>query len=68
MTGPAGNFRFVGPMTMKTQVRRIRLADAKPETLTEPGFVHDVAFLSGWAPRVVGRNDGDQRNARHEPT
>ena len=45
VTGPVGNYGFVGPMTMKTLVRRIALADAKLETLTEPGFVHDVAFL-----------------------
>ena len=44
--GPAGNFRVVGPMSMKAQVRRIRLADAKLETLTEPGFIYDVAYLA----------------------
>jgi Tol biopolymer transport system component len=46
VTGPAGNYWFVGPMTMKTQVRRIALADSKLETLTEPSFVHAVAFLT----------------------
>ena len=46
VTGPAGNFKFVGPMTMNTQVRRIRPADNKLETLTEPGFVSAVAFLT----------------------
>ena len=50
VTGPAGNFKFVGPMTMSTQVRRIRLADAKLETLTEPGFVSAVAFLTDGRP------------------
>lgn len=44
--GPLGNYWFVGPKTMKTQVRRIGLADRKPETLTEAGFVHAVAFLA----------------------
>ena len=67
VTGPAGNFKFVGPMTMNTQVRRIRLADNKLETLTEPGFVSAVAFLTRWAARVVGPGDGDQRHACHEP-
>ena len=50
VTGPAGNFKFVGPMTMNTQVRRIRLADKKLETLTEPGFVSAVAFLTDGQP------------------
>ena len=50
VTGPAGNFKFVGPMTMSTQVRRTRLADAKLETLTEPGFVSAIAFLTGGRP------------------
>jgi imidazolonepropionase-like amidohydrolase/Tol biopolymer transport system component len=50
VTGPAGNYWFVGPMTMKTQVRRIGLADGKVETLTEPGFVHAVAFLADGRP------------------
>ena len=50
VTGPAGNYWFVGPMTMKTQVRRIRLADRKVEALTEPGFVHAAAFLEDGRP------------------
>ncbi len=50
VVGPAGNYRFVGPMSMKTQVRRIGLADSKLETLTEPGFVHAVAFLADGRP------------------
>ena len=50
VTGPAGNFKFIGPMTMNTQVRRIRLADNKLETLTEPGFVSAVAFLTDGMP------------------
>ena len=50
VTGPAGNFKFIGPMTMNTQVRRIRLADNKLETLTEPGFVSAAAFLTDGMP------------------
>ena len=50
VTGPAGNFKFVGPMTMNTQVRRIRLADNRLETLTEPGFASAVAFLTDGQP------------------
>ena len=46
VTGPAGNFKFVGPTTMNTQVCRIRLTDNKLETLTAPGFVSAVAFLT----------------------
>ncbi len=48
--GPAGNYGFIGPMAMKTAVRRVRLDDAKLETLTEPGFVHAVAFLRDGRP------------------
>ena len=48
--GPAGNFKFVGPMTMNTQVRRIRFAHDKLETLTEPGFVSAAAFLTDGQP------------------
>ena len=48
--GPVGNYWLVGPMTMKTQVRRIWLADRKLENLTEPGFVHAVAFLTDGRP------------------
>jgi Tol biopolymer transport system component len=44
--GPLGNYWFVGPRTMKTQVRRVGLAGGKPEPLSEPGFVHAVAFLT----------------------
>ena len=50
VTGPAGNFKFVGPMTMNTQVRRIRLADNKLETLTEPGFVPPSLFSRMGSP------------------
>ena len=50
VTGPAGNYWIVGPMTMKTQVRRIGLADNKLQTLTEPSFVHAVAFLTDGRP------------------
>ena len=50
VTGFAGNFKIIGPMTMKTQVRRISVADGKLETLTEPGFVHEVAFLGDGRP------------------
>ena len=55
-------------MTMKTQVRRIGLADAKLETLTEPGFVHAVAFLADGRPVWSVVDDRDQGDARHEPT
>lgn len=44
--GPLGNYWFVGPMALKSQVRRVGLADGKVETLTEPSFVHAVAFLA----------------------
>ena len=50
ITGPAGNFKFVGPMTMNTQVRRIRLSDKALETLTEPGFVSAASFLANGQP------------------
>ena len=50
ITGPAGNFKFVGPMTMNTQVRRIRLSDNALETLTEPGFVAAASFLANGQP------------------
>jgi dipeptidyl aminopeptidase/acylaminoacyl peptidase len=49
-SGPLGNYWFVGPMALKTQVRRVGLADGKTETLTEPGFVHAVAFLADGRP------------------
>jgi Tol biopolymer transport system component len=48
--GPVGNYWFVGPMALKSQVRRVGLADGKVETLTEPGFVHAVAFLADGRP------------------
>jgi dipeptidyl aminopeptidase/acylaminoacyl peptidase len=48
--GLAGNYWFVGPGLLKSQIRRIRLADSKVETLTEPGFVHAVAFLTDGRP------------------
>ena len=48
--GPAGNYWFVGPMSMKTQVRRIGLANSKLETLTEPSFVQAVALLADGRP------------------
>ena len=50
VTGPVGNYWLVGPMTMKTQVRRIWLAGRKLENLSEPGFVHAVAFLADGRP------------------
>ena len=50
VVGPPGNYWFVGPMALKSQVRRIGLADGKVETLTEPGFVHAVAFLADGRP------------------
>ena len=48
--GPVGNYWFVGPGLLKSQVRRVGLADGKVETLTEPGFVHAVAFLADGRP------------------
>jgi Tol biopolymer transport system component/imidazolonepropionase-like amidohydrolase len=48
--GPVGNYWFVGPGMLKSQVRRVGLADGKVETLTEPGFVHAVAFLADGRP------------------
>ncbi len=48
--GPVGNYWFVGPNLLKSQVRRVGLADGKVETLTEPGFVHSVAFLADGRP------------------
>ena len=44
--GPVGNYWFVGPNLLKSRVRQVGLADGKVETLTEPGFVHAVAFLA----------------------
>lgn len=35
---------------LKSQVRQVGLADGKVETLTEPGFVHAVAFLADGRP------------------
>jgi len=48
--GPVSNYLFVGPQLLKSQVRRVRLADGKVETLTQPGFVHAVAFLADGRP------------------
>jgi len=48
--GPVGNYWWVGPKTLKTQVRRVVLAEGKVETLTGPGFVHVVAFLADGRP------------------
>jgi hypothetical protein len=48
--GPVGNYWFVGPGLLTSQVRRVALADGKVETLTQPGFVHAVAFLADGRP------------------
>lgn len=48
--GPVGNYWFIGPGLLKSQVRRVGLADGKVQTLTEPGFVHVVAFLRDGRP------------------
>jgi Tol biopolymer transport system component len=50
VVGPSGNYWFVGPMALKSQVRRVGLADGKVETLTEPGFARAVAFLADGRP------------------
>ena len=47
--GHVSNYLFVGPQLV-SQVRRVRLVDGKVETLTEPGFVHAVAFLADGRP------------------
>lgn len=48
--GPLGNYWFVGPRMLETQVCRIGLAGGKLETLTESGFMHAVAFLHDGRP------------------
>ena len=68
ITGPAGNFKFVGPMTMNTQVRRIRLADNSAGDFDRARLCVRRRFSRRWAARVVGPGHGDQRDARHEPT
>jgi hypothetical protein len=35
---------------LRSQVQRVALADGKVEILTEPGFVHVVAFLADGRP------------------
>ena len=50
LDGATGNYWFIGPQALKSQVRRIGLADGKVETLTAPGFVHAVAFLADGRP------------------
>jgi hypothetical protein len=48
--GPVGNYWWVGPKTLRTQVQRVALDGSNVQTLTEPGFVHAVAFLADGRP------------------
>jgi hypothetical protein len=50
LLGPTGDYWFVVPKGLKSQVRRVGVADGKVETLSEPGFARSVAFLTDGRP------------------
>ena len=50
LLGPAGDYWFVVPGGLKSQVKRVGVADRAVETLSEPGFVRAVAFLPDGRP------------------
>ena len=50
LLGPTGDYWFVAPKGLTSQVRRVGVADGKVETLSEPGFARSVAFLTDGRP------------------
>jgi Tol biopolymer transport system component len=50
LLGPTGDYWFVVPKGLKSQVRRVGVADGKVAVLSEPGFARAVAFLTDGRP------------------
>jgi len=46
LLGPTGDYWFVVPGGLKSQVKRASVADGTVETLSEPGYARAVAFLA----------------------
>jgi dipeptidyl aminopeptidase/acylaminoacyl peptidase len=50
LLGPTGDYWFVVPKGLRSQVRRVGVADGKVAVLSEPGFARAVAFLTDGRP------------------
>ena len=50
LIGPTGDYWFVAPGGLKSQVRRVGVAEGKVETLSESGYARAVAFLPDGRP------------------
>lgn len=50
LLGPTGDYWFVAPKGLRSQVRRVGVADGKVAVLSEPGFARAVAFLADGRP------------------
>jgi Tol biopolymer transport system component len=50
LLGPTGDYWFVVPKGLRSQVRQVGVADGKVAVLSEPGFARAVAFLTDGRP------------------
>jgi Tol biopolymer transport system component len=50
LLGPAGDYRFVVPGGLRSQVKRVSVPDGTVETLSEPAYVRAVAVLADGRP------------------
>jgi WD40 repeat protein len=50
LLGPTGDYWFVVPKGLRSQVRRVGVADGTVASLSEPGFARAVAFLTDGRP------------------
>ena len=50
LLGPTGDYWFVVPRGLKSQVKRASVADGTVETLSEPGYARAVAYLADGRP------------------
>ena len=63
LLGPTGDYWFVVPGGLKSQVKRVSVADRTVETLSESGYARAVAFLADGRPVWAEVDSESQKKA-----